>query len=161
MRKELLFIMRGGEDRNDGLNYVLDLARILKAGVSVIMVFPKQIMETYEDIMTAVTFAEAGDHETSRAMMNQQAERIRKAAENQATDIIRRFKEASVPCSWHVTQDDPVSSIRNFLKSKPAIEMVLLSPNLSNRRKGFDLKKLLKQITRPVVTISKPVKAGI
>ena len=39
--------------------------------------------------------------------------------------------------------------------------MVLLSPNLSENKKGIDFKKLFKNITKPVVTISRPAGAQV
>ena len=42
----------------------------------------------------------------------------------------------------------------------PFIDMVLLSPNLAAGKKGIDFKKLLKNITKPVVAMSAPAKAG-
>ncbi len=160
MRKKLLFITKGGEDSDNGLNYVIELARTLKAGVAVMLVFPKQFGEIYENIMAAITFAEAGEHKTSLAMMEYQDESIRKEAEDQAMSIMKRCAAESIPISCHVTHDDPISAIRTFVKGRPSIEMVLISPNLSQKRKDLNLRKLLKQITKPVVTISMPQEAN-
>jgi len=159
MRERLLFVTKGGDDCDSGFSYAIELAKTLKAGIAVLMVFPKKIMEAYEDTMAAVAFAEAGEHETARDLVEEQRRIIREAAQQRAESFLACCTEESVPCSWSVATGETVSSIREALKKSPAIEMVLVGPNLIQDKKGIDLKKLLREVTKPVVTLSRSLQA--
>jgi hypothetical protein len=60
MTKEtLLFVTKGGEDCDTGFTHILELAKTLNAAIAMLMVYQKGVMNTYEDVMAAVVFAEA------------------------------------------------------------------------------------------------------
>jgi ribosomal protein L31E len=65
-----------------------------------------------------------------------------------------------VPFTYQIAADDAITAIKDFVKKQAEIDMVLLSPNLSVSKKSIDLKKLIKNITKPIVSISVPAKAG-
>lgn len=159
MKEKLLFVTKGGEDCDNGFPYILELAKTLGAGVSVLMVYQKHFMETYEDIMGAVAFAEAGEHEMVRELLERQGKEIEEKAGRKIKEMSAACNKDSIPFSYQVTSDEPVAAIRDFLRKRPETEMVLLSPNLSESKKVIDLKKLLKNITKPVVSMSRPIKA--
>jgi len=52
-------------------------------------------------------------------------------------------------------------AIKDFLSNRSDIDMVLISPNLAGNKKIFDINKLLKNITKPIVTISRPLQAEV
>jgi len=160
MRERLLFATRGGDDCENGFAYVLELSKTLKAGISVLLIYPKSFSERFDDVMTAVTFAEAGEPETAEKVMSQHQGELLESAEQLVESILACCREESIPCSWSVATDEPVSAIRKALRSRPGIEMVLVGPSLIQEKKGIDLKKLLKQVTKPVVTMSRPLRAG-
>lgn len=160
MRERLLFATKGGDDCESGFAYVLELSKTLKAGISVLLIYPRTMSERIDDVMTAVTFAEAGDHETAEALMTEPSRELLESAEPLVESILACCREESVPCSWSVATDEPVSAIRKALRSRPGIEMVLVGPSLIQEKKGIDLKRLLRQVTKPVVTMSRPLRAG-
>lgn len=155
MNEKLLFVTKGCEDGEDGFSYVLELAKSLHAGIEMLMVQGKQAIETYEDMMVAVAFAEAGDHETVRHLVNRQQKEIREAEAKKIEGFAERCREQSINFSCKVESGDAISAVKDLLKSKPNIEMVLLSPTISANKKILNFKKMLKQITRPVVAISR------
>ena len=69
MKEKLLFVTRGGKDCDNGFSYILELAKTLNAGIAMLLVYNKRTMETYEDVMAAVAFAEAGDLETVKELI--------------------------------------------------------------------------------------------
>ncbi|MGW8273330.1 MAG: hypothetical protein ACWGN7_08080, partial [Thermodesulfovibrionales bacterium] len=69
MRERLLFATRGGDDCENGFAYVLELSKTLKAGISVLLIYPRKMSERFDDVMSAVTFAEAGDHDTAERLV--------------------------------------------------------------------------------------------
>ena len=161
MNKEtLLFVTKGGEDCDIGFTYILELAKTLNAAIAMLMVYQKGMMNKYEDVMAAVVFAEAGDLETVKELVQAQERRIAEAAEKKIREMSEKCQENHVPFSHQIVDDDTVNAIKNFLKNRHDVDMVLLSPNLSTGKKSLDLKKLLKNITKPIVTISRPVEAG-
>jgi len=156
MKEKVLFVTKGGENCDEGFSYVLELAKVLNAGIEMLMIYGKGVMDKYEDVMTAVAFAEAGDHETVRELMSTQGKDI---AEKKIKELAEKCREISVELGYQTASEEPINAIKDFLKSRPNINMVLLSPNLSTDRKVLDIKKMLKNITKPIVTIM-AAKAG-
>ncbi len=161
MKEKLLFVTKGGADCDNGFTYILELAKTLNAGIAVLLVYNKRTMETYEDVMAAVAFAEAGDHETVKELMHKQEKEIKEIEDRKARELTERCREVFVDLTYQTAVGDPITAIKDFLKNKPNIDMILLSPNLSENKKGIDLKKLLKNITKPIVTISRPAKVWV
>ena len=159
-KEKLLFVTKGGEDCDNGFTYILELAKTLNAGIAMLMVYNKRVLDTYEDVMAAVAFAEAGDLETVKELMQSQERVIKETAGKKIKELTEKCRENSVPFTYQITADETITAIKNFVKTRPEIDMVLLSPNLSVSKKGIDLKKLLKNITKPIVSISVPAKAG-
>lgn len=159
MVEKILFVTRGGEGCDEGFSYVLELAKTLHSGIAVLMVYSKGMMETYEDVMAAVAFAEAGQLETVKELMNKQSREIKEIEEKKVRELAERCRENSLEFIYQAAVGDSIDAIKGFLKTRPGIDMVLLSPNLSENKKAIDFKKLLKNITKPVVTISRPAGA--
>ena len=160
MKEKLLFVTKGGEDCDNGFPYVLDLAKILHTGIVMLLVYDKRTMDSYEDTMAAVAFAEAGESKTARELMQEHEKDVRHVADRKIKELAERRKENSVPFMSQISVNDTVTAIDNFLKNKPYIDMILLSPNLSVSKRSMDLKKLLRIITKPVVAITRPAEAG-
>lgn len=161
MKEKLLFVTKGGENCDEGFSYVLDLAKTLNTGVAVLMIYPSRMMNTFEDVMSAVAFAEAGELETVRELMQAQEKEMKEVADKKIGELTEKCRENSVELISKIAIGDTTTVIRDFLKDKTSIEMVLLSPNLSGNKKGIDLRKLIKNISKPIVTITKPVGAEV
>ncbi len=159
MKEKLLFVTKGGEDCDEGFSYVLELAKALNAGIAVLMVYNRRAMDTYEDVMAAVAFAEAGELETVKELLHEQEKEIKEVEDRKVKELSDRCREISVDLIYQTAIGDLTAAIKDFLKNRPNIDMILLSPNLSANKKGIDLKKLLKNITKPIVTITRPAEA--
>jgi len=155
MKEKLLFVTKGGEDCDNGFPYILELAKTLNAGIAMLMVYNKKAMTAYEDVMAAVAFAEAGDLETVKQLMQSQEKDIKEASDKKIREMYEKCCENSVPFSYQIVAGEAITAIKNFLKNRPEIDMVLLSPNLYAGKKSLDLKELLRNITKPIVSISK------
>lgn len=160
MQEKILFVTKGGEDSDNGFAYAVELAKTLNAGIAVLMVYSRHARNTFEDVMAAVAFAEAGDTETVKKLMHEQEEGIKKITEKKIAEFIEICGKNSLSLVHHTAFDDTITAIKEFLKNRPFIDMVLLSPNLSADKKGIDFKKLLKNITKPIVAMSALAKAG-
>ena len=153
MKEKLLFVTKGGEDCDKGFSYVLELAKALNAGIAVLMVYSKLAMESFEDVMAAATFAEAGDIETMRELMRGQEKEMNETTVKKISELSEKCRNANIDFSSEVKTGEAIQIIKEFIKSKPGIDMILLSPNLSGDKKILDIRKMLKNITKPIVTM--------
>ncbi len=159
MREKLLLVTKGGEDFDNGFSYVIELARTLKADVSMLMVYDRQVIDTYEDIMTAVVFAEAGEFKTAKDILHEKEHKLKAAAEEKLKELSVTYGISS-DIDYHIRIGDVLSNLNEFQKNTPNINMILISPSLSKNKKELDLNKLIKIISKPIVTISQPAQAG-
>jgi hypothetical protein len=158
MREKLLFVTKGIEDYDEGISYVLELSRILDSGLIILMIYDRALTDAFEDSMAAVTFAEVGEFKTAREILEERQQRMEEDAKGKVAELAKRYKQYLVEINYQIAFGDVASNIKAIVKKKPSIELVLLSPNLSN--KGIiDIKKLLKEIARPIVTMSQPAEA--
>lgn len=159
MNDKVLFVTRGGEMCDEGFSYVLELAKTLGAGIEVLIIYPSQMTNSFDAIMTAATYAEAGDLKTIQAMDNEDRDKFRELAARKisAHTVVSGSQEPKVDLVCHSADGDLAVTIKSHLKNRPYIDMVLLSPSLSENKKSFDIKKLLKNISKPIVNISRPV----
>jgi hypothetical protein len=91
-KEKLLFVTRGGEDCDNGFTYILELAKTLNAGIAMLMVYNKNVMQTYEDVMAAVAFAEAGDLETVKNLMQTQERVIKETAGKKIKEMTEKCR---------------------------------------------------------------------
>ncbi len=160
MKEKILFVTKGGENTDEGFSYVLELAKALNSGIAVLVVYPRQMMTSFEDVMSAAAFAEAGDFQTVRTLMKEQETELKETEEKKIKEMKVKAAEISVGLIYKTVSGDVASAITDYLKERTGIEMVLLSPNLSKERKILDIRKLLKNISKPIVNITLPEKAG-
>ena len=40
-------------------------------GIEILMIYKRKVLEKFDDMMTAITFAEAGEHQTAREMISE------------------------------------------------------------------------------------------
>ena len=159
MREKLLFVTKGGEDFDNGFSYVAELARTLKMDVAVLMVYNRRVTDAYESMMTAAVFAEAGEFNTAKDILHEKENELKAAADRKIRDLSITYRISS-DIDYHIRIGDVVSALNEFLKNTPNINMVLVSPSLSKSKKDVDLNKLIKKISKPVVTISQHAQAG-
>jgi F0F1-type ATP synthase delta subunit len=159
MREKLLFVTKGGEDSDSGFSYVAELAKTLKMDMSVLMIYNRRVIEAYEDIMSAAVFAEAGEFKTAKDILHEKENELKAAAEKKLRELSVKY-DISSDINCHIRIGDALSSLNEVLKKTKNIHMVLVSPSLSQRKKEIDMNKLIKKISKPVVTISQPAQAG-
>ncbi len=161
MARNLLFVTRGNEDYEEGFLYVVELSRILKKGVSVLMIYDKSFIKSFEDNMAAVAFAEAGETGTAKEISGEWLRQIEDETRRRTDSLIKKYcgngEPVNIRCKTGV--GDIVSNIKKIVNNDTSIEMVLLSPTLSDKS-IIHTKKLLKNISRRVVIMSKPVDAN-
>ena len=155
----IMFATKGGPESLDGFPYALDLARSLKKGLAVLIIESTRITGAFEEAMIAATFAEAGDIATAREIMEPEALDLEARHGAQLASAKAQCRKAEVDLAVYAAAGDDVEAIRETLKLRPGIEMVLLSPSLGAPRSGGYLKRILARIAKPVFAISQPARA--
>ncbi len=160
IKEKLLFVTKGNEDYEEGFSYVVELARILGTNIIILMVYDKSSIKTFEDNMAAAAFAEAGETETAKEISEERLRKIQDDTRKRTDILIAKYykNKAALKIRCKAVVGDIVSNIKKIVESEPAIDMVLLSPTLSDKG-SINPKKLLKNISRPIVTMSKPANA--
>jgi hypothetical protein len=161
MKDKILFVTKGCEQCDEGSSYALELAKTLHAGIEILIMNASHPETQFEDVMAAAAFAEEGDLKTTKEILESEQIACRKKLEEKINGLIRSSKETAVELSCHLSNGDVSAAIKGHLKNRPDIAMVLLSPSLSENKRSLDIRKLLKNISKPIVHISKPLTAEI
>jgi hypothetical protein len=155
--KQLLFVTYHDENFDEGLSYALDLARTMKDSIEVLIIYRRKALEKFDDMMTAVTFAEAGEHKTARELISEEYKKRDEDYEKKISTVEETCRKSGIPVEFSAAAIDLVSAIKNLLKQNSRIDMVLLSPSITNDGHVTSklLNKLVKTASRPIVTMAK------
>ncbi|MDA8434226.1 MAG: hypothetical protein M0Z60_14875 [Nitrospiraceae bacterium] len=157
MRKQLLFVTYESEDMDEGLNYAIDLAKTMDKDISILIANNKKsLRERFDDLMTAVAFAEANEHDSARQAMAR-GESVGESAEKKAGLLAEKCRESGVGVNVHEAAVDLFPAIKDFLGKKSGIDMVILSPSITDNGNvsARELNKLVRTASRPVVTMAR------
>ncbi|MBU0701096.1 hypothetical protein KKE26_07390 [bacterium] len=158
MKEELLFVTKDTDEWDEGFSYVLELAQTLKAGIAVLMVTDRQPKNTYEEMMIAVALAEGGSPDMARNhLLTGQNKRLKAVESKNVRKLSEKCVGSAVDFICEVRVGDTISLIKELLKKRPAISMILLSHSLS---RVLDKGKMIKDITKPIVLITRQGKEG-
>jgi hypothetical protein len=157
MKRNLLFVSYRDSDFGHDLSYALDLAKMTGKGVAILLVSRKRLADKFEEIMTAATFAEAGEHDTALEPLQSS-----EAEDGLKSRLEKKCRESGMAASVYSALHDAVSSLRDFLKQNKTIDMVLLSPSITENGELSSkvLKRLLKTASRPIVTMTRQTVAA-
>lgn len=156
-RNQLLFVTYHDENFEDGLSYALDLAKTMNDGIEILMLYKRKVLEKIDDMMTAITFAEAGEHQTAKEMISEDYKKRNEDYEKKLATIKEKCARSGVAVDFSTAALDAISAIKNILRQNARIDMVLLSPSVTNdgNVNAKVLNKLVKTASRPVVTMAK------
>ena len=157
MKRNILFVTDRFDDTDGGLSYALDLARMMDKGIAVLLLRKDRIMGRFEQLMSAVTFAEAGEHATAVEILNENAEAPTGAEPAQPRTIEEACAGSGLPTQISRCAGDMVTAVGSYLKSNRNVEMILLSPSITEEGvvSTRDFKRLLSTVARPIVTLTR------
>lgn len=157
--KQLLFVTYHDENPDEGLSYALDLAKTMNDGIEILMIYKRKVLEKFEDMMTAITFAESDMHKTAKEMIRADFEENDEDYEKKVALLEERCRKSGIGVSISTSATDAVSAIKNILRQNSRIDMVLLSPSITNSGNvnAKVINKLVKTASRPVVTMAKNI----
>jgi hypothetical protein len=161
-KRQLILVVHHDEEIEEGLSYTLELARIMDEAVSILMIYRRKVMERFEDYMVATTFAEEGEFRTAREVIIDDL-RLKGIDYEERLNLIKeRCRSHGVEFAGiSSSKEDPVSAIKSLVKDNSSIDMVLLSPSITHdgHISARDLQRLVKSLSRPIVTMAKSIKA--
>ncbi|MBI5663570.1 MAG: hypothetical protein HZC49_00565 [Nitrospirae bacterium] len=159
MGRQILFVTYQNEDFDEGLSYAVDLAKAMNKDLTILMVHKRSFLKRFEDVMTAVTFAGAGEHETAREILSGKIESESIEKINMLTE---KFQNSGVVTRVYTVGLDAVSAVKDFLKQKNFVDMVLLSPSVTDNGNisSGELQRLVRTASKPIVTMSRQVYAA-
>ena len=114
-------------------------------------------MERLENLMTAVSFAEADEHDTARHIMAGVSQNRHKNQEKKIAEVVKKCHREGIQVNVHTTDLDAISGIRTFLKEHTGIDKVVLSPAVTGNGNvsSKDLNRLVRTASRPIVTMTR------
>ena len=153
----LLFVTYHDENFDEGLSYAVELAKTMNDGIEILLIYKRKVFEKFEDMMTAVTFAEADMHKTAKEMISDDYREKNEDYEKRIDLLKEKCRKSGITVSVSTAATDTVSAIKNILRQNIRIDMVLLSPSITNDGNVTSkvLNKLVKTASRPVVTMAK------
>ncbi|HET6515969.1 MAG TPA: hypothetical protein VFG09_12470 [Thermodesulfovibrionales bacterium] len=160
--KQLLFVTYHDENFEDGLSYALDLAKTMDDSIEILLIYKRKGLEKFDDMMSAISFAEAGEFKTARELISEDYRKNNEDYEEKVAALKERGRKSGITMEISTSAMDVISSIKNILRQNTKIDLVLLSPSITNNGviTSKVLNKLVKTASRPIVTMAKQVGAA-
>ncbi|MHB9053808.1 MAG: hypothetical protein ACYC5F_07485 [Thermoleophilia bacterium] len=155
-QQEILYVGYRDEDLDDGISYAMYLSNMLGERLRVILLSRGGFGRKLSDLMSAVTFAEANEHETAKRILSHETDSNEAAAIQNY--VMQKCEGEGIEATVHIGLEATVTVIMNFLRQKK-VDLVLLSPEVTESRSM--LKKLVKSSPRPVITMARGTRTFI
>jgi len=153
-RRQLLFVTYRDEKLDEGIPYAIELAKAMSEEIVLLLVNKKdRLTKKFEDLMTGVAFAEAGEHETAKqAVAPVPADRS-----GMVSDLAVKASREGLHLAVQSVDRDVIAGIRAFVKEHAGIDKVVLSPSITENEAltTRDLSRLVRTASRPLVTMTK------
>jgi hypothetical protein len=161
-KRQLLFVTYRDENLEEGDSYAIELAKAMYEDITLLLVQKRtNLMDKLGNLMTAVTFAEADEHDTAREIMSSASKATMEQHEQVIAGLVEKCRKEGIQVVVHDTNEDTVTGIRVFLKNHAGIDKVVLSPAVtgSDNVSARDLSRLVRTASRPIVTMTKQASA--
>lgn len=156
-KRQLLFVTYRDENLEEGVSYAIELAKAMYEDITLLLVQKKSnLMDKFENLMTAVTFGEAGEHDAARQTMAGSSETVERS-KKRLEKLIEMCTKEGVAVRIQGTNQDAISGIRSYLKHNTEIDKVVLSPVVTEDGNvtAKDLNRLVRTASRPIVTMTR------
>ena len=162
MKKKLLFVTYLDEHPDEGLSYVIELAKVMNEDLLIFLLRRRMLSRKLDNLMTSVTFAEANEHETARQAVAGEHRKIDAKSGGKLVGIFSKCEESGINVDVYSSREDAVSSIEEYFKHRNGVDIVLLGPNIADHSNITQrrLKKLSDTVARPIVNIARQASAA-
>ena len=157
-KRQLLFVTYRDENLEEGVSYAIELAKAMFEDITLLFVQKQSgLMTRFENLMTAVSFAEAGEHDTAKQFMTEGSTDRQEAYEKELDAVVKRCLNEGIQANVHSTNLDAISGIRKFIKEHSGIDKVVLSPAITEAGNvtSKELSRLVRTASRPIVTMTR------
>lgn len=157
-KRQLLFVTYQDNHLDEGISYAIELAKAMIEDIVVLLVQKKDTLkEKFENLMSGVTFAEEGEHETARQIMSNESRNLPSTINSKITEMVLASSKAGVHLEVQNTDKDVVAGIRFYLKGRTGIDKVVLSPAITESEvlTTRELTRLVRTASRPIVTMTR------
>jgi len=157
-KRQLLFVTYRDENLEEGVSYAIELAKAMYEDMTLLFVKKQSnLMDKLENLMTAVTFAEADEHSTARQIMTEDSRGMEEVCKKELDAVMKKCTQEGIQLNVHASGLDAISGIRKFLKEQVGIDKVVLSPAIteSGNVTSKDLNRLVRTASRPIVTMTR------
>jgi hypothetical protein len=157
-KRQLLFVTYRDENLEEGVSYAIELAKAMYEDITLLFVQKQsRLMTRFENLMTAVSFAEAGEHDTAKQFMTEGSTDRQEVYERELDAVVKRCLNEGIQANVHSTNLDAISGIRKFIKEHSGIDKVVLSPAITEAGNvtSKDLSRLVRTASRPIVTMTR------
>ncbi|MGE5238532.1 MAG: hypothetical protein ACM3ON_07005 [Chloroflexota bacterium] len=150
--RQLLFVTYYDENIWEGFPYAFNLARLLNEGITVLLLHRKRVSENFSTLMTAGAFAEANDHDGARQLMAEEG-----IGDERIGSFLKEHRGDGVHLDVRVEKEGLAEAVRNFIKHKSGVDMILLSPTVTDKRRirVTEINRLVRAVSKPVVTMTR------
>jgi hypothetical protein len=152
MNQKLLFVTSQEENFEAGLNYALDLAKMMGKGIAILVVQKKRLLGKLDEVMSAIAFAEEYEHKAAREFLDRA---YQPSGEDLPAMLKDRCSAAGMDARVETSSKGTVGALRDYLQEDRNVELVLLSPSITEEKSfsSTNFKKLFRSISRPIVTM--------
>jgi hypothetical protein len=157
-KRQLLFVTYRDENLEEGVSYAVELAKAMFEDITLLLVQKKSnLMDRIENLMTAVSFAEADEHDMAREIMQVGSDVAEGRYEKLLVGLVEKCRREGIQVNVQDTDLGVLSGIRTFLKNHGGIDKVVLSPAVtgSDTVSAKDLNRLVRTASRPIVTMTR------
>src|ERR1700687_13602 len=131
-KRQLLFVTYRDENLEEGVSYAIELAKAMYEDITLLFVQKQSsLMDKLGNMMTAVSFAEAGEHDTAKQIMNEGDRTANGVYEKEVDTVVKNCLQQGIHANVHATSLDAIAGIRKFLKEHAGIDKVVLSPAIT------------------------------
>jgi hypothetical protein len=155
-KRQLLFVTYRDENLEEGVSYAIELAKAMYEDIALLFVQKQSsLMDKLGNMMTAVSFAEAGEHDMAKEIMTSHV--VKGVFEKEVDTVVRKCLSEGIQANVHAVNLDAIAGIRKFLKEHAGIDKVVLSPAITEAGNvtSKDLNRLVRTASRPIVTMTR------
>ncbi len=151
-KRQLLFVTHCTENMTEGVSYAIELAKAMDEDITILLVRKRaDLGSKFEELMSAVTFAEAGLCDAAKKIVSDEV------PSQEMAPVLDKCRHEGVRVSVHTSPLDVLSGIRTFLKKQGGVDRIVLSPAVTaaGAITAKDMMRLVRSISRQVVTMAR------
>ena len=157
-KRQVLFVTHRDDNLAEGVSYAIELAKAMNEDIMLLFVQKRSNhIGKLENLMTAVTFAEAGEHTTARQIATEDSRGAEEVCDKELAAVVEKCLREGIHTSVHTSPLDAISGTRKLLREYRDIDKVVLSPAITAAENitSKDMSRLVRIASRPVVTMTR------